>query len=33
MKKIIAGLGIVLAVVGVAKMVPDFVRYMRIRAM
>lgn len=33
MKKMIASLGILLAVLGVVKILPDFVRYMKIRAM
>ena len=33
MRKMIVSLGIALAVAGVMKMIPDFVRYMKIRAM
>ena len=33
MKKVVVGLGLLLTVLGVIKMLPDFVRYVKIRAM
>lgn len=33
MKKTMKGIGMVLLAIGVIKMLPDFVRYMKIRAM
>jgi hypothetical protein len=32
-KKVIAGVGILLVLAAVARMVPDFVRYVKIRSM
>lgn len=33
MKKALKGVGMVLLAIGVIKMIPDFVRYMKIRSM
>ena len=33
MKKFVVGLGILAAVIGILTMMPDFARYMKIRAM